>query len=128
MSVSRGSRKEVLPVKGAWNDNRDQAKRDADEPANWCEQVEVWLKLNNIDPKGRKFLLNQSEDIQRSVVSLGHFREGRNESAGLVDRINRVKNGTLLPYRGRNFIGCRHCGVGNAIQTVKCEGCGRTLN
>ena len=90
--------------------------------------MEEFLRLNSVDDRARDLLLAQGEDTQKSVLSLGHFREGRNPSAGLVDRVNRVKDGSLPPRRGKTFFGCRHCGVGNDIETLKCEGCGRTLN
>ena len=85
-------------------------------------QVNMWCTRNNIDESARKVLFDQSNDIQRWVLSKGTVTTRQNPSSTLLARIRDLKKDNECPYDRNTHWLCSRCGLGNSMSDRTCKG------
>ena len=85
-------------------------------------QVNVWCTRNDIDESARKVLFEQTQDVQRWVLSKGTVKTRKNPSSTLLARIRDLKEDNRCPYDLNTHWLCARCGLGNAMGDRICKG------
>ena len=118
--------------RGEQRDRRrdNDRKEDRDQPPEWAEQLESFLRRENLDKRFRETIRAEEESMQRAFVSHGPFvavrKHGGNASAVAVARLRDLRTGAREPRDPAHFTICEWCGYGVLHEATICGMCKRS--